>query len=66
VLICGCSTHLSVYAGIHGEAGVKRTKAMPAAQLIRELYDHMTNPNSASHLPLDKGEVLLAIRIKLL
>ncbi|XP_048341473.1 triokinase/FMN cyclase isoform X2 [Sphaerodactylus townsendi] len=46
---------LELGLGIHGEAGVRRMKMMPADKIVRVMLDHMTNPSSASHVPLKPG-----------
>ena len=42
--------------GIHGEAGVKRMKLESAKDSIKTMLDHMTNPESVTHLNVTKGE----------
>ncbi|XP_077177242.1 triokinase/FMN cyclase isoform X1 [Paroedura picta] len=41
--------------GIHGEAGVRRMKIMPAKKVVKVMLDHMTDPSNASHVPLKPG-----------
>ncbi|KAG7233380.1 hypothetical protein INR49_007110 [Caranx melampygus] len=38
--------------GIHGEPGIKRSKVASADEVVKTMIDHMTNPDSQSHLPL--------------
>ncbi|KAJ3585512.1 hypothetical protein NHX12_014231 [Muraenolepis orangiensis] len=42
--------------GIHGEPGIKRSKVVCADQVVSTMIDHMTNPSSQSHLPLNSGD----------
>ncbi|XP_013866047.1 triokinase/FMN cyclase [Austrofundulus limnaeus] len=42
--------------GIHGEPGIKRSKVASADQVVKTMMDHMTNPDSQSHLPLSSGD----------
>ncbi|XP_070849189.1 triokinase/FMN cyclase isoform X2 [Chaetodon trifascialis] len=42
--------------GIHGEAGIKRSKVASADEVVKTMIDHMTNPDSQSHLPLQSGD----------
>ncbi|XP_029382398.1 triokinase/FMN cyclase [Echeneis naucrates] len=42
--------------GIHGEPGIKRSKVASADEVVKTMIDHMTNPDSQSHLPLKSGE----------
>uniref|UniRef100_A0A8C4HB84 Triokinase/FMN cyclase n=1 Tax=Dicentrarchus labrax TaxID=13489 RepID=A0A8C4HB84_DICLA len=42
--------------GIHGEAGIKRSKVASADEVVKTMMDHMTNPDSQSHLPLKSGD----------
>uniref|UniRef100_A0A671VGC6 Triokinase/FMN cyclase n=1 Tax=Sparus aurata TaxID=8175 RepID=A0A671VGC6_SPAAU len=41
--------------GIHGEPGIKRSKVIQIEPLPT-MIDHMTNPNSQSHLPVKSGD----------
>ncbi|NXA68812.1 TKFC cyclase, partial [Mohoua ochrocephala] len=41
--------------GIHGEAGVRRMKVLPADKAVEVMLDHMTDPSNASHLSLTPG-----------
>ncbi|KAM6909422.1 triokinase/FMN cyclase [Xenentodon cancila] len=41
--------------GIHGEPGIKRSKVTTADDVVKTMIDHMTNPESQSHLPLTSG-----------
>ncbi|XP_067939748.1 triokinase/FMN cyclase-like isoform X2 [Watersipora subatra] len=47
--------------GIHGEAGVKKMKLLTAKALVAQMYDHMTNSHSVSHLTLTAGEHVAVI-----
>lgn len=48
--------------GIHGEAGIKRSKVLPASECVALMLDHMTNPKSTTHLALKEGDkVALAV-----
>ncbi|KAK2162652.1 hypothetical protein LSH36_94g01041 [Paralvinella palmiformis] len=42
--------------GIHGEAGVKRIKVLPADKAVSTMLDHMTNEENNTHLKL-KSEI---------
>lgn len=42
--------------GIHGEPGIKRSKVSAADDVVKTMIDHMTNPDSQSHLPLKSGD----------
>ncbi|XP_014851668.1 PREDICTED: triokinase/FMN cyclase [Poecilia mexicana] len=42
--------------GIHGEPGIKRSKVASADEVVKMMIDHMTNPDSQSHLPLKSGD----------
>ncbi|XP_037615618.1 triokinase/FMN cyclase [Sebastes umbrosus] len=42
--------------GIHGEPGIKRSKVASADGVVKTMIDHMTNPDSQSHLPLKSGD----------
>ena len=42
--------------GMHGEAGVRRVKLASAKQTVEMMLDHMTNPDSTTHLQLNKGD----------
>uniref|UniRef100_A0A8C9WZ89 Triokinase/FMN cyclase n=1 Tax=Sander lucioperca TaxID=283035 RepID=A0A8C9WZ89_SANLU len=42
--------------GIHGEPGIKRLKVASADELVKTMIDHITNPDSQSHLPLKSGD----------
>ncbi|XP_033735485.1 triokinase/FMN cyclase-like isoform X1 [Pecten maximus] len=42
--------------GVHGEAGVKRTKLVSAKEAVKMMVDHMTNPSNCTHLPVKKGD----------
>uniref|UniRef100_A0A671VD27 Triokinase/FMN cyclase n=1 Tax=Sparus aurata TaxID=8175 RepID=A0A671VD27_SPAAU len=42
--------------GIHGEPGIKRSKVASADEVVKTMIDHMTNPNSQSHLPVKSGD----------
>uniref|UniRef100_A0A7N6A5E3 Triokinase/FMN cyclase n=1 Tax=Anabas testudineus TaxID=64144 RepID=A0A7N6A5E3_ANATE len=42
--------------GIHGEPGIKRSKVGFADEVVKTMLDHMTNPDSQSHLPLKSGD----------
>ncbi|NWT10451.1 TKFC cyclase, partial [Vireo altiloquus] len=42
--------------GIHGEAGVRRMKVLPADKAVETMLQHMTDPSNASHLSLPPGE----------
>nr|XP_020479928.1 triokinase/FMN cyclase [Monopterus albus] len=45
--------------GIHGEAGVKRSKVASADEVVKTMIDHMTNPDSQSQLPLKSGDSVI-------
>ncbi|XP_052107025.1 triokinase/FMN cyclase-like isoform X1 [Mytilus californianus] len=42
--------------GIHGEAGVKRTKLVTANEAVGMMIDHMTDPNNNSRLEVKSGD----------
>jgi len=42
--------------GVHGEAGVRRVKVMSAKDTVKAMIDHMTNPQSSTHLNIGKGD----------
>lgn len=42
--------------GIHGEPGIKRSKVASADEVVKTMIDHITNPDSQSHLPLKSGD----------
>ncbi|XP_022334863.2 triokinase/FMN cyclase-like [Crassostrea virginica] len=42
--------------GLHGEAGVKRSKIKPAGEVVKMILDHMTNISTATHIKLTKGD----------
>ncbi|CAK6973350.1 triokinase/FMN cyclase [Scomber scombrus] len=42
--------------GIHGEPGIKRSKVASADEVVKTMIDHMTNPDSQSHLSLKPGD----------
>ena len=54
-----------LFSGIHGEAGVKKMKMMTAKEIVTHLYEHMTNPSSASHLSLSSGICLQKTKLAL-
>ncbi|KAM8882581.1 triokinase/FMN cyclase isoform 3-T3 [Synchiropus picturatus] len=45
--------------GIHGEPGVKRSKVVSADEVVKTMIDHMTNPESQSHLSLKPGDTVV-------
>ena len=47
--------------GMHGEAGVRRVKLASAKQTVEMMLDHMTNPDSATHLQLNKGDTVAVV-----
>ncbi|KAK2525203.1 Tkfc [Columba guinea] len=47
--------------GIHGEAGVRRMKVLPADEAVETMLAHMTDPSSASHLPLRPGASVVLV-----
>ncbi|XP_060070600.1 triokinase/FMN cyclase-like isoform X4 [Ylistrum balloti] len=42
--------------GVHGEAGVKRTKLVSAKEAVKMMIDHMTNSSNCTHLPVKEGD----------
>lgn len=42
--------------GIHGEAGIKRTKLVTAKEAVRMMIDHMTSPSNNSRLDVKSGD----------
>ncbi|NWV10063.1 TKFC cyclase, partial [Ptilonorhynchus violaceus] len=47
--------------GIHGEAGVRRMKVLPADQAVETMLEHMTDPSNASHLSLTPGSSVVLV-----
>ncbi|XP_055669342.1 triokinase/FMN cyclase isoform X1 [Falco peregrinus] len=47
--------------GIHGEAGVRRMKVLPADEAVETMLVHMTDPSNASHLPLRPGASVVLV-----
>ena len=47
--------------GMHGEAGVKRVKLASANQTVKMMLDHMTNPDSSTHLQLGNGDPVAVV-----
>ncbi|KAM9372956.1 triokinase/FMN cyclase [Phaethornis superciliosus] len=47
--------------GIHGEAGVRRMKILPAEEAVETMLAHMTNPSNASHLALSPGASVVLV-----
>ncbi|NXS90058.1 TKFC cyclase, partial [Erpornis zantholeuca] len=47
--------------GIHGEAGVRRMKVLPADQAVETMLEHMTDPSNASHLFLPPGSSVVLV-----
>ncbi|XP_008286974.1 triokinase/FMN cyclase isoform X2 [Stegastes partitus] len=45
--------------GIHGEPGIRRSKVASADEVVKTMIDHMTNPDSQSHLPLQSGDTVV-------
>uniref|UniRef100_A0A8C6LSY6 Triokinase/FMN cyclase n=1 Tax=Nothobranchius furzeri TaxID=105023 RepID=A0A8C6LSY6_NOTFU len=45
--------------GIHGEPGIQRSKVASADEVVKTMLDHMTNPDSQSHLPLSSGDAVV-------
>ncbi|KAK7910425.1 hypothetical protein WMY93_015109 [Mugilogobius chulae] len=48
--------HMELGLGIHGEPGVKKSKITSADEVVKTMIDHMTNPESQSHLSLQSGD----------
>uniref|UniRef100_A0AAY3ZUA0 Triokinase/FMN cyclase n=1 Tax=Denticeps clupeoides TaxID=299321 RepID=A0AAY3ZUA0_9TELE len=42
--------------GIHGEPGIKRSKVASADEVVKTMLNHMVDPSSQSHLPLNAGD----------
>ncbi|XP_011445175.3 triokinase/FMN cyclase [Magallana gigas] len=42
--------------GLHGEAGVGRTKIRPANEAVKMMLDHMTNTGNGTHIRIGKGD----------
>lgn len=82
VVSVGLSEKKLCFSGIHGEAGIKRSKVIPvqfaathfsvplfvipvcvipylqvscADDVVKTMINHMTNPDSQSHLPIKSG-----------
>ncbi|NWY43398.1 TKFC cyclase, partial [Sylvia atricapilla] len=47
--------------GIHGEAGVRRMKVLPADKAVETMLKHMTDPSNASHLSLTPGSSVVLV-----
>ncbi|XP_054027945.1 triokinase/FMN cyclase [Dryobates pubescens] len=47
--------------GIHGEAGVRRMKLLPADEAVERMVAHMTDPSNASRLPLGPGSSVVLV-----
>ncbi|KAM7108337.1 triokinase/FMN cyclase isoform 3-T3 [Ciconia maguari] len=47
--------------GIHGEAGVRRMKMLPADEAVETMLAHMTDPSNASRLPLSPGASVVLV-----
>ncbi|NWI35221.1 TKFC cyclase, partial [Picathartes gymnocephalus] len=47
--------------GIHGEAGVRRMKVLPADKAVEAILEHMTDPSNASHLSLTPGSSVVLV-----
>lgn len=47
--------------GVHGEAGVERMKLKPAKDLVNTMFNHMTDPKSASCLQLTAGDQVVLL-----
>ncbi|NXD99615.1 TKFC cyclase, partial [Chaetorhynchus papuensis] len=47
--------------GIHGEAGVRRMKVLPADKAVETMLEHMTDPSNASHLSLSPGSSVVLV-----
>ncbi|XP_074005324.1 triokinase/FMN cyclase [Numenius arquata] len=47
--------------GIHGEAGVRRMKVLPADEAVETMLAHMTDPSNASRLPLSAGAFVVLV-----
>ncbi|XP_030324568.1 triokinase/FMN cyclase [Calypte anna] len=47
--------------GIHGEAGVRRMKILPAEEAVETMLAHMTNPSNASRLALSPGASVVLV-----
>ncbi|XP_075283381.1 triokinase/FMN cyclase [Opisthocomus hoazin] len=47
--------------GIHGEAGVRRMKVLPADEAVETMLAHMTDPSNASRLPLSPGASVVLV-----
>ncbi|KAM6959779.1 triokinase/FMN cyclase [Tautogolabrus adspersus] len=42
--------------GIHGEPGIKRSQVASADEILKTMIDHITNPDSQSHLSVKSGD----------
>ncbi|NXQ60603.1 TKFC cyclase, partial [Anthoscopus minutus] len=47
--------------GIHGEAGVRRMKILPADMAVETMLRHMTDQSNASHLSLTPGSSVVLV-----
>ncbi|BFZ07456.1 hypothetical protein BsWGS_10495 [Bradybaena similaris] len=42
--------------GVHGEAGVQRMKVQTAHDAVKTMMDHMTNPQTSTHISIKSGD----------
>ncbi|KFO80490.1 Bifunctional ATP-dependent dihydroxyacetone kinase/FAD-AMP lyase (cyclizing), partial [Cuculus canorus] len=47
--------------GIHGEAGVRRMKLLPADEAVETMLAHMTDPSNVSRLPVSSGASVVLV-----
>uniref|UniRef100_A0A8C3HXL5 Triokinase/FMN cyclase n=1 Tax=Chrysemys picta bellii TaxID=8478 RepID=A0A8C3HXL5_CHRPI len=52
---------LELGLGIHGEAGVRRMKMVPADEIVKTMLDHMSSPSNASRVALEPGASVVLV-----
>uniref|UniRef100_A0A2P2ID09 Triokinase/FMN cyclase n=2 Tax=Hirondellea gigas TaxID=1518452 RepID=A0A2P2ID09_9CRUS len=52
---------LELGLGIHGEAGVRLVQSKTAKELVNLMLDHLSNKDSVSNVPLERGDELVVM-----
>ncbi|TFK02333.1 beta-secretase 2 [Platysternon megacephalum] len=52
---------LELGLGIHGEAGVRRMKMVPADEIVKTMLDHMSSPSNTSCVALEPGASVVLV-----
>ncbi|XP_073203021.1 triokinase/FMN cyclase isoform X5 [Lepidochelys kempii] len=52
---------LELGLGIHGEAGVRRMKMVPADEIVKTMLDHMSSSSNASRVALEPGASVVLV-----